>query len=362
MKRRQKLELPNSREVVGRYLFTQGIDTWVMYRLSLLGMIFLLFGSVFGLWGELKTLNLNDIFIIYVLQTLLNWPHFMASYKILYLDYRDWRKYLWAMVLIPSLLILTFAIVVWFIINGKLALANNISYLIWLAAAFYLAWHYVGQAWGVISCGILQSRLDIDPSDRKKLYLCTRVMLLWHLCWGVQQLGDFPYLQWAKSDLVMNIANFLAIVSFLLGLRIFHKLYFTNGPIDDRIWGAWLLLYVWYLVIFIEPKFVIFVQLSHALQYMIFPSKIEFSKYLTQFSGAIYSAKNIRSLLLSYTFLLCLGWLSFVAIGYFNRNNDSLLVIAGLIAACINIHHYFTDGAIWKLGDPVIRYRLLRSL
>jgi hypothetical protein len=101
MKRRQKLELPNSREVVGRYLFTQGIDTWVMYRLSLLGMIFLLFGSVFGLWGELKTLNLNDIFIIYVLQTLLNWPHFMASYKILYLDYRDWRKYLWAMVLIP---------------------------------------------------------------------------------------------------------------------------------------------------------------------------------------------------------------------------------------------------------------------
>lgn len=362
MKRHQKSESSSSQEVVGRYLFSRGVDAWVLYRLSLLCMIFLLLGSVLGFWGDLKALDLNDIFIVFILQTLLNWPHFMASYKILYLDYRDWQKYLGAMVLIPLLLIFTFVVVVWLLVTGELALANNISYLIWLAAAFYLAWHYVGQAWGVMSCGMLQSRLHIDSSDRRKLYWSTRVMLIWHVCWGLQQLGDFPYLQWARSDFVMNAANLLAMVSFFLGLRIFQKLYAKNGSVDDRIWGAWLLLYVWYLVIFIEPRFVIFVQLSHALQYMIFPAKIEFSKNSLEHSITRSGFKNVRSLVLTYFALVVVGWLCFVSIGYFSPNNNSLLVIAGLIAACINIHHYFTDGAIWKLGDPVVRSRLLRSI
>jgi hypothetical protein len=38
------------------------------------------------------------------------------------------------------------------------------------------------------------------------------------------------------------------------------------------------------------------------------------------------------------------------------------LEIAGLIASVVNIHHYFADGAIWKISNPEVRGQLFSHL
>ena len=36
--------------------------------------------------------------------------------------------------------------------------------------------------------------------------------------------------------------------------------------------------------------------------------------------------------------------------------------VASLVAIIVNIHHYFTDGAIWKISNPDVRRELFSHL
>jgi len=59
-------------------------------------------------------------------------------------------------------------------------------------------------------------------------------------------------------------------------------------------------------------------------------------------------------------FIVCavVGWFIFEAPTYFLAVGSGWLIFFSALAAAINIHHYFTDGAIWKLKDPDVRLKL----
>jgi hypothetical protein len=86
-----------------------------------------------------------------ILQAMINWQHFMASYRLLYKPSTNIKKHPWATAYVPILLVL--AIIAALAMGSKPAQATNtifiqqdIAYFMWLMAAFYLAWHYTGQA------------------------------------------------------------------------------------------------------------------------------------------------------------------------------------------------------------------------
>jgi hypothetical protein len=38
------------------------------------------------------------------------------------------------------------------------------------------------------------------------------------------------------------------------------------------------------------------------------------------------------------------------------------MTIAGILAAAVNIHHFFVDGVIWKLRDPATSSALMMNI
>jgi len=348
------------------WLFSSRIDPWLTHRISMVVMLTVLGSDLAMGWGAEISTELKSFSIIALLQALINWPHFMVSYKVLYFDHRDLKKHSMAMLYVPLVLILSWLLAVYWVVIDEVVSANNYAYLIWVIAAFYLAWHYVGQTWGLVSLGILQSGASIHVYELKILRGCLKVMIGWHVVWAMQQLGNVPILTEFKSSAAMGIANVLAVASWLLCLVVFGRIYKRLGQLPEKIWAPLLLLYLWYLTLWLQPVFALFIQLSHALQYLIFPAKIHVAKHFEMLHinrGRVSGMLGPwGKLVLTYFSCVVSGFLVFWAPVIWVKDNQSLLILAGLLGSLVNIHHYFTDGAIWKLRDSRVRALLLSPI
>ena len=65
---------------------------------------------------------------------------------------------------------------------------QDISYFLWLASAFYLAWHYTGQAWGMVSSFSFLAGIKINDTEKVLIRSGLRILLAWHVVWGAQDL------------------------------------------------------------------------------------------------------------------------------------------------------------------------------
>ncbi len=350
--RSSHLQLPQS-------LTTRAWDVWILYRLSLALMVLLLL----VMWWRPVEFPIKQFasgaMVWLVLQSLINWPHFMVSYAVLYRDKSHWRKYPAATWGIPALLVAALAFGLQLILVGELTYANNFGYLMFMVAAFYLAWHYTGQVWGVMMTGAMLSGLTLSKIERIIFRSSLRILLLWHVIWGLQMTGDFPYLAALRHEALMWGANGLAILGLLTGTGVLAWRWYQRRFLPELFWGPWFTIHLWYLVLWLEPTFAVFVQLSHALQYLIFPAKVEMSRVAIASNGL--KGLSTRYLVIKQ-YLMCAGagFLVFYGMGEILGATPSVLLFFGMIAAAVNIHHYFTDGAVWKLRDPQVRDLLFR--
>jgi hypothetical protein len=102
------------------------------------------------------------------------------------------------------------------------------------------------------------------------------------------------------------------------------------------------------------------VQLAHAVQYLEFPARVELNRATRRSaSRAVPHMVVYALLLLTISFLVTQvvpgPAMSSMAdlVGDQRRN-----VVPVLILTFINIHHYFTDGVIWKISNPEVRKEL----
>ncbi len=94
-------------------------------------------------------------------------------------------------------------------------------------------------------------------------------------------------------------------------------------------------------------------QLGHALQYLIFPARVELN--------VNRGRRPVAWHMLSYFgFLLVAGWFVFVASGRLQA--DHWAFAGATLVAAVNIHHYFIDGCVWKISNPDVRRDLLRHV
>jgi hypothetical protein len=333
-----------------RAIFSPVVDLLLTSGISIVVMAALI---VAVLSGVLPTTNAGSAVLpkLLLLQVLLNWPHFMVSYRLLYHDRRNLSRFPMAAVGVPVILLAVCIAAVLPAFGGEGPMTANVSiaYILWIFAALYLAWHYTGQTWGVMMIFARLSGMTFTRSERFILQGGFRVLIAWHVIWGLGSLPQLPYVGPLQGPIAQLVVNTAAILSAMAGVLVWVRKLMAKDVVDMRSLGAWIAIYSWYLVLWLIPDAFIFVQLSHALQYLIFPARIELNR-----NDIKRSATAMRTFLI---YLACVfaGLLVFYLPEVALLSPTGAPTIFALLAIAINIHHYYTDSAIWKLRDKSVR-------
>ena len=164
--------------------------------------------------------------------------------------------------------------------------------------------------------------------------------------------------------LLMAVALAMGLVGFGL-----HKARTGRFP-PVRAVIPWLAIFVWYIAMArwgLPALFV--VQISHAVQYLIFPMRVELNRTRRGADGGV-SRERVLLHMVAYVVLLLaasigaavllpLGAMAVVTNWLGSRPGQ---VVGFAILAFLNIHHYFTDGVLWKLRNPAVREDLFGHL
>lgn len=295
-----------------------------------------------------------------VFQILINWPHFLVSYRLLYSHKANFRNYPLATTVVPLVLVAIClgATLTLFGGNGVLSANIQIATTLWIFAALYLAWHYTGQAWGVMMVFAHLTGASFAKPERLVLKLGLKVLIAWHVVWGLETLQPIPYLGLLQSPLASIIVNVFAVIAFSAGVIVFCRKALIERALDVRIVGSWLAIYMWYLVLWLLPEAFMLVQLSHAVQYLVFPARVEMNKHI----GAVTQSVATIQTLFVYAASIVGGLLIFYLPDRYFLSPNGEPTLTALLAIAINIHHYYTDGAIWKMRHKGVRQMLFAHL
>lgn len=355
---------PHTSPPAAGFIISPRVDFWMTGGASIVAMCGLLvYIALYGAADSSDKVALLSSVLVF--QVMINWPHFMGAYSLLYRPTGNIKKYPLAAIYVPLALLLVVAASVVMGPNttwAQVSVNQDIAYLFWLVAAFYLAWHYTGQAWGMIATFSRLSNLQLRAGERTAIRLGLRALLVWHVAWGAQ---DLPA-RWlgglhAYIPNLLAIMNVVCALAFVLGVAVWLSVYArTRVRPDARVLASWLAVYLWYLVLYFLPQAYPLVQLSHALQYLTFPLRVELNRAMPTAS----TPEKLKSLLWSaryYVLLVVTGLVVFYLPEHIS-NTSQQYTFALMIASAVSIHHYFVDGCIWKMGNPDTRRALLAHL
>ncbi len=284
--------------------------------------------------------------------TLVNMPHFMASYRLVYRSRETILRHKWASIYVPVILLAYIALALW-----QAQESPALGIILVTVSSAYLAWHYTGQVWGMMASFAYLEDTGFDKTERRLIRTGLRVLLVWHLTWFlVTQLRDPSRVR--PAYLLVSAGT---IVAFLLGAIGIAKMRRRTGRLPPaRSLVAWLALFVWYAMMARDPKAIFWVQIAHALQYLAFPIRVEMNRTVASAArsagrfGVHMAAYGIGLLVVSVVVAQIVPGTAMSAIArMFGEEPGKAAPI--LLLAFINIHHYFTDGVIWHISNPDVR-------
>ena len=324
---------------------------------------------------------------------LVNYPHFMASYKLAYgMGLRFICRHWFQLLLVPLLLIGLIVHAFLYadspafytqLLNEALSLvgidtsfqalsdshsAETMSVLL-LLMYFSVGHHYSKQAYG---CMMVYSYYD-----GYRLNLWQRRAVKWGLfsVWFANYFayhrgyapGDFYGVSQYPLDFTAY-GTYLGYGSFAVTLAaLFYLVIVKNYRTHKQLPTAnflipYVSLVIWWLPPFNQPFFYMTaVPFFHSLQYLPFVYRFE-ARQIPAHYGTV--RRNIRSAAIVVA-LIITGWLSFNLVPErldLTFNTIGLLNIWYFTAAShifINIHHYFIDNVIWRFNNPNIKKYLL---
>jgi hypothetical protein len=124
---------------------------------------------------------------VLLLTVLINTPHFAASYWLVYRSPELVRRHPWAAVRVPTL-VFGLCLLALAVRSDFHAGVNSIV----LASTVYLAWHYTGQAWGMIATFGALEGAPFDAVERGLIRGSNRILLAWHVVWALRVQPYFP--------------------------------------------------------------------------------------------------------------------------------------------------------------------------
>jgi hypothetical protein len=224
----------------------------------------------------------------------------------------------------------------------------------------YLAWHYTGQVWGMMASYSYLEGTRFEKRERLLVRSSLRILLAWHVTW-------FLYTQLRDPSLVRPayvLVSAATLVAFGLGAAGLLLMYRRTGKRPPaRAVVAWFAIFIWYAMMARDPNAIFWIQIAHALQYLAFPIRVEINHAAAGKTPAPVRLAGHMALygtgllLVSYLMSQVLpGTAMSVVAGVFGENPGRVAPV--LLLTIINIHHYFTDGVIWKISNPEVRKEL----
>jgi hypothetical protein len=331
-------------------VFSRALDAIAVGAASIVAVVALL------VWGHPVGERLGAGATL-ALQSLINWPHFMAAYAVLYSSPESVRRYRAAALWVPAALAgyALFAVAVW---TRQPIHATLIQW----GAALYLGRHYTGQAWGMMASFAHVDGLRFSTGERRLIRGGLDLMMLWHMSWAAATIS--PLLSPAIAERCLWLYRHMmpvAVVSCALGaIGLAQMTRRIRRAPPARVLLPWLALYAWYLLLAIDPSAAIVVQLAHALQYLIFPLRIEVNRSPDE-------KQLIARRMLVWTvagLALLAGGSGLFALFYRAAGGHSGVdgILTVVVSATVGVHHYFVDGTLYKLRNPDVRRDLFAHL
>lgn len=290
--------------------------------------------------------------------TFLNLPHFMASYRMVYRDGATIRKHPWAAIGVPALLLGYIVFAVWMSARDEKWVT-----LLLTVQGVYLAWHYTGQAWGMVATHTALAGAPLNGLERLLIQGGLRFLTLWQATWFMHWFytagGIGPIYE------AVSIAAAIPLAAGLIGFFLYRSRTGLRLPLPAFLaWGA---VFVWYMVLARDITALFWVQNAHALQYLAFPVRVELNR-AGQSSGG--RATRLVGRMAVYAGLLLAASVIWAQI----LPGTAMDLVAGalgerpgrmagmMVMTFLNIHHFFTDGVLWKLRNPEVRADLFGHL
>ena len=289
---------------------------------------------------------------------LVNMPHFLASYRMVYRTRDSIRAHPWAAIYIPTLLV---ACCIAAVVASRWT-DIPVSALLTISST-YLAWHYTGQAWGMTATFTFLDGNPFAPRERRLVRGSLIILMAWHVVW-FYHLGYEQYVDITPLYQGLTALTAVALVMGLAGFALHRKRTGRIAPL--RAWIPWIAIFAWYAAMArVGLPALFIVQIAHALQYLIFPVRVEVNRtqrvsprdvvvqHMAIYLGALVAGSIVAAILLPLgAMAVVTGWLG-------SRPGQ---VVGFAISAFFNIHHYFTDGVVWKLRNPAVREDLFGHL
>ncbi|MGM0557704.1 MAG: hypothetical protein ACQEVA_15070 [Myxococcota bacterium] len=300
-----------------------------------------------------------------ILGTLINWPHFMATYFLLYGSKETVERYPWSTKWMP--LGLGAYCLVAAVVSPYTQLPLDLALF---AAGAYLAWHYTGQTWGMMATFSFLGGAPFEDDEKSLIRLSLRLLLVWHVVWFVFHTRVFGLQDLMRPDYV----HYYTGLSFLLigagsligGYGMYKYINRIERMPPFRVVVPFVSIWTWYALLAVYPFAIFWVQISHALQYLLFPARVQMNRQAQKREageprkGVDFKKLAVYAVVLVGTgVLISEGVPRLLEIGVPVLGPEIELDAAkGAIVAFINVHHYFADGAIWKLSNPAVRKEL----
>lgn len=287
--------------------------------------------------------------------TAINMPHFMASYRLVYGSRAMMRAHKWAAFYVPGILVV-------YIVAAIFAAQTSqaMVFVLITVSSLYLAWHYTGQVWGMMASFAYLDGHAFDTLERRLIRASLRILLVWHIAWFLYtQLRDPSRVTW-----IYYAASVATGVAFVLGaVGLIHLRKRTGRRPPTLAIVAWLAIFTWYALMARDPKALFWVQIAHAIQYLAFPVRMELNQASSTpktSTGTVAMHMGVYAIgLLVISFLV--GQVVPISLmGVVGRmfGEEPAQAAPILILMFINIHHYFTDGVLWKISNPQVRKQL----
>jgi len=375
-----------------RALTTRFVDFWLLGGASLLVWFVMFatqgFRAAWAIDQHFKNLTVTTA----SLSLLVNYPHFLISYKLAYSRGRTFvTSHWWQLLVVPALLIATFAFAyayynvpvsqlspVGMLSRDLTGFGNNARVfsgprlgdllfgLTFNVMIFTVGWHYTKQVFGCMMVYAYFDRYKFSP--RQRTITKYALLSIWWLNFaqgnvaGAQSnFSQFKYYSFDLPDILVPITSLIVAAGVLLvAYDVFWKNYKERGELPSvNMVVPFLALYVWWLPITRQYEFYfLLTPFFHSLQYLAFVYKMED----TRLRGL--NNPEVRGTILAFGIVLA-GWLAFefvpneidTALGTFNAWQMFFFFTAAMLF--INIHHYFIDNVLWRFRDPEIQKYLL---
>jgi hypothetical protein len=260
-------------------------------------------------------------------------------------------RHKWASMYVPAVLLLYSTFALW-----QAQYTPDFVTVFVAVGSGYLAWHYTGQVWGMMASYTYLEGARFDTIERWLIRGSLRILLVWHLTWFVYH--NVVAINFGPVYQAMNYFTLVALLLGGVGLMRMRRRIGKSPPLRALV--AWLAIFVWYAALARDPKALFWIQIAHALQYLEFPVRVELNRHTATAAGRVAGRMVLYGSVL-------LGVSLFMGLVVPRTAMDLIGASMGqgpgqvapiLLLSFINIHHYFTDGVIWKISNPAVRKEL----